>query len=253
MIELKSERELAIMRRAGSMVAEVLLELGKRIKPNVKTIELDRFAEGLIRKLGGRPAFKGYKGYPASACTSVNEVIVHGIPGEKALKEGDIISIDIGVELEGYFGDGAYTYSVGKIDEKSKSLIDVTRSSLEKAVEIADIGRRVSAISCAIQDFVEARGFNVIRAFVGHGIGNSLHEPPEVPNFGQHNTGAMLEEGMVLAIEPMVSAGGYDVEISEDGWTATTKDKSRVAHFEHTIAIRSSGAEVLTSCQKKSQ
>ena len=251
MMELKSERELAIMRKAGSIVGEVLDELAGKIKPNTKTIELDRICERLIKRRGGRPAFKNYKGYPANICTSINEVIVHGIPGDAILREGDIISVDVGVEVEGYFGDAAYTYPVGKIDAESRRLLEIARGALEKALENASADRRVSAISCAIQNFVESNGFNVIRAFVGHGIGSELHELPEVPNFGQPNTGIRLERGMTLAIEPMISAGGYDVEILKDGWTAVTKDKSRVAHFEETIAITDNGPEVLTSCQRK--
>lgn len=251
MIGLKSERELVIIKKAGSIVAEVLNELRRKIKPKIKTIELDRFSERLIKKRGGKPAFKDYKGYPANICTSINEVIVHGIPGDRVLREGDIVSVDVGVEIEGYFADAAYTYPVGKIDDDSKRLIEVTKAVLDKALECAHADRRISAISCAIQDFVESNGFNVIRAFVGHGIGSQLHEPPQIPNFGQPNTGPRIEEGMVLAIEPMVSAGGYDVEISKDGWTAVTIDRSRVAHFEHTIAITDNGPEVLTLCQKK--
>lgn len=251
MIELKSERELVIMRNAGGIAAEVLDELHKIIRPKVKTIELDRFSEKLIKKRGGRPAFKDYKGFPANICTSVNEVIVHGIPGDRILREGDIVSVDIGVELEGYFADAAFTYSVGTIDEESKKLITVTKGALEKSIENAYAGKRISAISCAIQEFVESNGFNVIRTFVGHGIGSKLHEPPEVPNFGQPNTGIRLESGMVLAIEPMVSAGKHEVEILKDGWTSVTADRSRVAHFEHTVAITETGPEVLTLCQKK--
>lgn len=251
MIEIKSERELAIIRRAGYIVAEVLNEVRMKIKPKVKTIELDSFAEQLIKKLGGKPAFKNYKGYPANICTSINEGIVHGIPGERALCEGDIISVDIGVEVEGYFADGAYTYTVGQIDKETNKLVDVTKSALDAGIEKACVGNRVSAISHAIQDFVESNGFNVIRAFVGHGIGSKLHEPPEVPNFGEPNTGARLESGMVLAIEPMVCAGRYEIEILKDGWTAVTLDRSLAAHFEHTLAITDNGVEIFTLCQKK--
>lgn len=251
MIELKSERELEIMRRAGSVVDEVLSELRGIIRPNVKTIELDRFSERLIKKRGGKPAFKNYRGFPGNICTSVNEVIVHGIPGDMILRKGDIISVDVGVEIEGYFGDGAFTYAVGEIDEESQRLIDTTKTALEKGIDNASVNRRISAISCAIQDFVESNGFSVIRSFVGHGIGSKLHEPPEIPNFGQPNMGVRLESGMVLAIEPMVSAGKHDVEILKDGWTAVTADRSRVAHFEHTVAINEDSTEVLTLCQKK--
>jgi methionyl aminopeptidase len=253
MVELKSERELAIMKRAGSIVAEVLRELQKVIKPKIKTLELDRISEEIIKKRGGISAFKNYKGYPANICTSVNEVIVHGIPGQEELREGDIVSIDVGVRLEGYFADGAYTYAVGSIDDQSRRLIEVTGESLERSIKKVSAGNRISDISCAIQEFVESNGFNVIRVFVGHGIGSKLHEPPEIPNFGTHKTGIQLESGMVLAIEPMVSAGKYEAEILKDGWTAVTVDRSRVAHFEHTVALTDSGPEVLTLCQKKNQ
>jgi methionyl aminopeptidase len=253
MIELKSEQEIAIIRKAGSVVAEVLDELKKVIRPKMKTIELDRISEELIRKRGGKAAFKNYKGYPANICTSVNEVIVHGIPGDRILREGDIVSVDVGVEMEGYFADGAFTYAVGTTDEKSKRLIEVTRIALEKSIENAYAGKKISAISCAMQKFVESNGFNVIRTFVGHGIGSKLHEPPEVPNFGTPNTGILLENGMVLAIEPMVSMGKYEVEILQDGWTSVTIDRSRVAHFEHTVAITDNGPEVLTVCRKKNR
>lgn len=251
MIKLKSERELAIMRKAGNITAEVLDELHRIIRPRIKTIQLDRISERIIKKRGGRPAFKNYKGFPANICTSVNEVIVHGIPGDRVLREGDIISVDVGVELEGYFADAAFTYAVGAIDDKSRKLIEVTRTALARSIEEAYTGKRISAISCTIQDFVESNGFNVIRAFVGHGIGSKLHEPPEIPNFGTPNTGPRLEDGMTFAIEPMVSTGEYKVEILKDGWTSVTIDRSRIAHFEHTVAITENGPEVLTLCQRK--
>ncbi|MDP3788918.1 MAG: type I methionyl aminopeptidase [Candidatus Omnitrophota bacterium] len=260
MIGLKSDRELAIMRKAGGIVAEVLNVLGRSIKPGIETIELDRQAEILIKELGGRPAFKNYKGYPANICTSINEVIVHGIPGKKVLRDGDIISVDVGAELEGYYGDAAYTYPVGNINDESKRLIEVTQKSLEKGIEAAVAGHRVSDISRAIQNFVEANGFNVIRAFIGHGIGADLHEPPEIPNFvtrecdlASRDADPVLENGMVLAIEPMVAAGKYAARILSDGWTAVTVDKSRVAHFEHTVAVRDKGTEILTLCQRKNR
>lgn len=250
MIKLKSERELAIMRMAGSIAAEVLRDIEGRIQPGVETIELDRRAETLIQSLGGKPAFKGYKGYPASICTSINEVIVHGIPGKVILRNGDIISIDVGVELDGYHADAAFTYPVGSILRDSQRLIDVARKSLEKGIEKAITENRVSDISGAIQDFVELKGFNVIRDFIGHGIGAELHEPPEIPNFISDRPGAAnnpkLEKGMVLAIEPMVAAGKYKARILEDGWTAVTADRSRVAHFEHTVEITSCEPKILT-------
>lgn len=260
MIGLKSDRELAIMRRAGNIVAEVLNVLNRSIRPGVETIELDRQAEMLIKKLGGRPAFKNYKGYPANICTSINDVIVHGIPGKNVLRDGDIISVDAGAEFEGYYGDAAWTCPVGNIDDESKRLIAVTQKSLEKGIEAAAAGNRVSDISRAIQDFVEANGFSVIRAFIGHGIGVDLHEPPEIPNFvtgerdlANRDADPVLENGMVLAIEPMVAAGKYAARILSDGWTAVTVDKSRVAHFEHTVAVRGEIPEILTLCQKKNR
>ncbi|MFH0839761.1 MAG: type I methionyl aminopeptidase [Candidatus Omnitrophota bacterium] len=258
MIKLKSERELAIMRRAGSIVAEVLGNIGSQISPGVETLELDRYAEALIRRLGGKPAFKDYKGYPANICTSINETIVHGIPGKAVLRDGDIISIDVGVELEGYYADAAFTYPVGNIRRDSQQLIDVAQKSLEKGIEKAVPGNRISDISGAIQDFVESKGFNVIRDFIGHGIGSRLHEPPEIPNFVPDHKTAIesasdprLEKGMVLAIEPMVAAGKYEARILRDGWTAVTADRSRVAHFEHTVEITPKEPEILTLWQKK--
>ncbi len=253
MIPIKSEREMAIIRKAGAIVGEVLDEMNAVIKPKMKTLELDRFSEHLIKKRRGKPAFKDYRGFPANICVSVNEEIVHGIPGDRVLMKGDIASVDVGVELEGYFADGAATYAVGRIDAESERLMDVTEASLEKVLQHLYAGKRLSEASCAIQKYVEENGFSIIRAFVGHGIGSQLHEPPEVPNFGIKNTGPILENGMVLAIEPMVSAGGYEVEILQDGWTAVTADRSRVAHYEHTIAITEEGPEVLTICQRKNR
>lgn len=253
MIGLKSERELAIMRKAGDIVASALNEIGRNIRPGVETIALDKQAGEIIAKLGGKPAFKNYKGYPANICVSINEVIVHGIPGKNTLREGDIVSIDVGVELEGYFADAASTYPVGNIDNESKRLIEATKKSLEKGIEKAVTGNRISAISRAIQDFAEASGFSIIRAFIGHGIGTKLHEEPEIPNFVMEevdlsgpNRDPVLEDGMVLAIEPMVAAGKYDARVLNDGWTAVTVDKSRVAHFEHTVAVKDNGPEILT-------
>lgn len=253
MIKLKSERELAIMRRAGGIVAKVLDDIGRRIAPGVETIELDKYAVYLIQKLGGRPAFKGYKGYPANICASINEVIVHGVPDRIVLRDGDIISIDVGVELDGYYADAAYTYPVGNIRLDSAQLIDVTQRSLEKGIEKAIAGNRISDISSAIQNFVESNGFNVIREFIGHGIGSGLHEPPEIPNFvpdrrvaAKEVNDPKIEKGMVLAIEPMAAAGRYDARILKDGWTAITVDRSRVAHFEHTVEVTSEKPEILT-------
>jgi methionyl aminopeptidase len=257
MIKLKSERELAIMRRAGNIVAEVHSNIKGLIKPGTKTIELDSEAETLILRLGGKPAFRDYRGYPANICTSINEVIVHGIPDKTVLRDGDIISIDVGVEVEGYFADAAFTYAVGNITRESGRLIEVTRQALKDGIDKARAGNRVSDISRAIQDLVETSGFSVIRDFIGHGIGEKLHEPPEIPNFVANSNSPKgpandpkLEKGMVLAIEPMVAAGKYEARILSDGWTAVTVDRSRVAHFEHTVLVTDEEPEILT-CQRK--
>ncbi|MGO0122785.1 type I methionyl aminopeptidase [Desulfothermobacter acidiphilus] len=246
MIHRKSERELQYMREAGRIVALTLQELEKAIRPGVTTKELDALAEEFIRRQGARPAFKGLYGFPASICTSVNEEVVHGIPGPRRLQEGDIISIDVGTEVEGYHGDGAWTFPVGVISEEATRLLEVTRESLYQGISKAVAGNRLSDISHAIQSYVERHGFSVIRDFVGHGIGRKMHEEPQVPNFGPPGRGPLLEEGMTLAIEPMVSAGTYEVEVLPDNWTVVTKDLRLAAHFEHTIAVRRSQAEILT-------
>lgn len=252
MIHLKSRRELDIMNKAGSIVATVLSALKKHVKAGNKTRLLDEKAEDLIAKYGGRPAFKNYRGYPASICVSINEEIVHGIPGERKLCKGDVVSIDVGVEVDGYYADGAFTYAIDPIDRDSRHLIETTKDALDIGIKNSLVGNKLSDISCSIQEHVERNGLNVIKAFVGHGIGSKLHEPPEVPNFCTPDTNIVLEDGMVLAIEPMVCIGKEDVKILEDGWTAITADESRVAHFEHTVAITNNGPEVLTLCQKKS-
>ena len=207
---------------------------------------MDRIAEEFILKNGGVPAFKGYKGYPSASCISVNEEIVHGIPSYKDLKDGDIVSIDIGVLLDGYYGDAAITVPVNEIDSESRRLLDVTEQSLYKALDFARPGCRVSDISCTIQDYVEGAGYSVVREFVGHGIGSSLHEDPPVPNYGERGKGPRLKAGMVLAIEPMVNAGGSELVVLDNGWTAVTKDRKRSAHFEHTVAITEDGHEILS-------
>ena len=227
-------------------MAEVLEGIRKLISSGVKTRELDKFAESFIRLKGAKPAFKGYRGYPSTICASVNEQVVHGIPSSVKLKEGDIISIDIGVYYNGFYGDAALTLPVGEISSKAKKLLAVTEESLQVGIENAVTGNRLSDISFAIQNNVEPEGLSVVRNFVGHGIGRKLHEEPQIPNFGKPGQGPELMPGMTLAIEPMVNEGGWEISILNDGWTAVTKDQSLSAHFEHTVAITKNGHDVLT-------
>ncbi|KKM12651.1 methionine aminopeptidase [Clostridiales bacterium PH28_bin88] len=246
MIILKSDRELAYMRDAGRLVAETLVELEKTVSPGVTTLELDRVAEDYIARHGARPSFKGYNGYPASICTSVNEEVVHGIPGLRKLADGDIISIDIGAEINGYHGDAAVTLPVGEIDDEVKRLLQVTRESLMVGIAQAVSGNRLSDISYAVQAHVEKNGFAVVRDYVGHGIGRHMHEEPQIPNFGPPGRGPRLKPGMALAIEPMVNKGTYEVRTLEDNWTVVTKDLQPSAHFEHTVAVTERGPQILT-------
>lgn len=246
MIIIKSKREIEKMRKAGKLVAETHAFLQKLIVPGVTTKELDQAAEEFIRSHNGIPAFKGYHGYPGSICASVNEEVIHGIPGLKKLKNGDIISIDIGTIVEGYCGDGAKTYPVGEISEKAKKLIDVTKESFFQGLEFVKKGNRLSDISHAIQSYVEKNGFSVVRDFVGHGIGQKMHEAPEIPNFGPPGMGPRLMPGMILAIEPMVNQGMYHVKILEDNWTTVTVDKKLSAHYEHTVLVTDGDPELLT-------
>ena len=246
MIPLKSEEELRMLRCSGGILARVMRELEKRIRAGISTLDIDSLAEKLILEQGALPAFKGYRGYPAAVCASVNEEIVHGIPSDRLLSEGDILGLDIGVNYKGYFSDSAITIPIGSVSPKIKRLIDVTRVSLSEGIEAAVIGNYLSDISARIQKYVEGSGFSVVRQFVGHGIGLKLHEDPEVPNFGCPGQGPLLKEGMVLAIEPMVNIGGWEAEILDNGWTAVTKDKLPSAHFEHTVAITRRGPEILT-------
>lgn len=227
-------------------MAQALQRLKEAIRPGVTTGELDRLAEDFIRRHGGMPAFKGYRGYPASLCVSVNEEVVHGIPGDRKLREGDIVSLDLGVVMEGYYGDAAITVPVGEISEEARRLLKVTEEALYKGIEQARPGKRLSDISYAIQKHVEGAGFSVVRDFVGHGIGRELHEDPQVPNFGPPNQGPRLQPGMVLAIEPMVNTGTWKVRILENQWTVVTEDGGLSAHFEHTVAITEKGPEILT-------
>lgn len=246
MIICKTPRELEIMREAGRIVALTHQELKKHIAPGITTKELDKIAEDVIRSHKAIPSFKGYNGFTGSICASVNNELVHGIPGNRVLVEGDIISIDIGAEYNGYHGDSAWTYPVGKIDEETQRLLDVTEQSLFKGLEEAKPGERLSNISHAIQTYVEANGFSVVREYVGHGIGQDLHEDPQIPHYGPPNRGPRLKPGMVLAIEPMVNAGSRYVKTLADDWTVVTVDGKMCAHFEHTIAITETGFEIFT-------
>jgi methionyl aminopeptidase len=246
MIVSKSKHELDLMREAGRIVAMTHRELAKVIGPGITTKELDQIADDFIRSQGATPSFKGYHGYPASICTSVNDELVHGIPGNRVLKEGDIISIDIGACIHGYHGDSAWTYPVGTISEEAARLLKVTEESLYKGIEQATTSNRLTDISHAIQTYVEAQGFSIVRDYVGHGIGREMHEDPQVPNFGPPGRGPRLKAGMVLAIEPMVNAGSYHVRTLEDNWTVVTVDGQYAAHFEHTVAITEDGPEILT-------
>ena len=251
MIHLKTKREIELIRESCKIVAEALKIVGAQIKPGITTLELDKVAEDYIRSFGGLPAFKGYGSqknnlFPATLCTSIDSEVVHGIPGKRMLKEGEIVSIDVGVKKDGYFGDGAWSFPVGEVSVDKLRLLDVTRESLSKGIEKAVEGNRVHDISSAVQSYVESNGFSVVRELVGHGVGKELHEPPNVPNFGKAGTGPELKNGMTLAIEPMVNYGGYQVTMEPDGWTVVTKDGLPSAHFEHTIAIVNGKPEILT-------
>ncbi len=246
MITLKTQRELAYMRDAGRVVAGALKELVGAVKPGVTTAELDRLAENFILSRGARPAFKGLYGFPSTICASPNEQVVHGIPSLRVLENGDIISIDIGAEINGYFGDSAVTLPVGDIDEETRRLLKVTEESLYLGIAQAVEGNRLSDISHAVQTHVEKNGFSVVRDYVGHGIGRSMHEEPQVPNFGRPGRGPRLKAGMTLAIEPMVNMGTHEVQTLPDNWTVVTKDMKKSAHFEHTVAITDGRPEILT-------
>ncbi|WP_375744141.1 type I methionyl aminopeptidase [Corallococcus interemptor] len=246
-VELKSSDEIALMREAGRIVCEILDELEKAVAPGVTTWDLDALAEQLIAKKGARSAFKGYHGFPGVLCASVNQEVVHGIPSRKRrLEAGDLMKLDFGVVYRGFFGDSARTVAVGKVTPEAQALVDTTRQSLEKAIQVMQPGNRIGDIGHAVQSHVEARGFSVVRDFTGHGIGRKLHEPPQVPNYGQAGSGMKLRPGMVLAVEPMVNQGTPDVEVLGDEWTAVTVDGKLSAHFEHTILISERGPEVLT-------
>jgi methionyl aminopeptidase len=246
LIVLKSPVEIEKMAKAGSIVGEVLELIKGMIQTGITTREIELFADERIRAFGGKSAFRGYRGYPASICTSVNEEVVHGIPSARKLRDGDIISIDLGVFYDGFYGDAAVTVPVGKIDDKTAVLLRITEEALGLGIENAVEGKRVSDISFAIQSHAEKNGFAVVRTFVGHGIGRELHEEPQIPNYGPPGKGPRLKEGMTLAIEPMVNAGTYEVRVLKDGWTAVTTDGKKSAHFEHTVLVTSGKPKILT-------
>jgi methionyl aminopeptidase len=246
MVILKLPAEIEQARASNLIVAEVLSKLREKVKPGVRTRELDKFAEEIAAKRGAKPAFKGYRGYPHSLCTSINEVVVHGMPSERILVEGDIIGLDFGVYYRGFFGDATITLPVGKVAQKASRLIQVTEQSLYTGIAQVKDGNRLGDISAAVQAKVEAAGFSIVRDFVGHGVGKSLHEDPQIPNFGKKGRGIELKNGMILAIEPMVNEGNYKVKILPDGWTVVTEDGSLSAHFEHSVAITDNGPDILS-------
>ncbi|MEZ5418449.1 MAG: type I methionyl aminopeptidase [Vicinamibacterales bacterium] len=246
MIVCRSAAELERLARVNALVARVLTELAGMIAPGVTTADVDALAERRLREAGAEPAFKGYHGYPATICASVNEQVVHGIPSDRKLRDGDIVSVDLGAKMDGYYGDSAVTVPVGEVSAEAARLLEVTRQSLHEALAVVKSGARLSDIGAAVQRYVEAAGFSVVREFVGHGIGQTLHEEPQIPNYGTPGRGPRLAEGMVLAIEPMVNLGGAGVKVLSDGWTAVTKDGSLSAHFEHTVAVTADGCRILT-------
>jgi methionyl aminopeptidase len=250
-IVCRSAAEIEKLARVNALVARVLKELAAAVRPGITTADLDAIAEQRLREAGAEPAFKGYHGYPATICASVNEEVVHGIPSPRALVEGDIISIDMGAKLDGFYGDSAVTVPVGAVTPEAQRLLDVTKTALDRAVAAVRAGARVSDIGAAVQSYVEAQGFSVVREFVGHGIGTALHEEPQIANYGPGGRGPRLAEGMVLAIEPMVNLGGAGVKVLRDGWTAITSDRSLSAHFEHTVAVTSDGVDVLSLVRAK--
>lgn len=247
MIYLKTPEEIALLRASNQLVGKTLAEVAKHIRVGITTLELDKIAEDFIRSNGAVPGFLGYGGFPNTLCVSVNDQVVHGIPSNYALKEGDIVSVDCGVLQNGYYGDSAYTFCVGKVDEKVKKLLKITKESLSLGIDSAQHGNRIGDIGYAIQKHCQAAGFSVVRKLVGHGVGKNLHEDPEVPNFGKRGQGVLLKEGMVIAIEPMINMGNRDVVQEKDGWTIRTIDRKPSAHFEHTIAVRKGKAEILST------
>lgn len=245
-IIIKSDREIAIMRQAGRIVATILGVLSEQVRPGMKTKELDIIAARELERLGARSSFKGYRGFPANLCVSVNDEIVHGIPGERVLNEGDVVSLDLGAIFKGFQGDAAVTVGVGEIDSRAEQLMEATEGALKASIGVAYPGVRLGDISAAIQNYAESRGYKVVREYTGHGIGREMHEEPQIPNFGSAGAGPVLREGMTLALEPMVNAGGWRTRLGNDHWVVVTADGSLSAHFEHTIAITNDGPEVLT-------
>lgn len=249
-VQLKSKEELKLMRLAGELAGQALIEVKKAIKPGVATRELSAIAERFIRKNGGSPTFIGYRGYPAALCVSINEEVVHGIPGPRHIKPGDVVSIDVAVTVNGFVGDTAMTVIVdGPVSPLSRKLVEVTQNSLFAAIDEMKVGNRLGDVSAAVEEFVRPNGFGVVRDFVGHGIGRKMHEEPAVPNYGKRGTGIRLEPGLVLAIEPMVTLGSWQVKVLSDGWTVVTADNSLAAHFEHTVAVTDHGPEILTQVE----
>ena len=246
-VYIKTAEEIELIRESSLLVGKTLAEVAKLIRPGISTLELDKVAEQFIRDHKAEPAFKGYHGFPATLCISPNEQVVHGIPGKYELKDGDVLSLDCGVKMNGFFGDSAYTFTVGEVSTEVKQLLKVTKRSLYLAIEQCIEGKRVGDVSAAVQEYCESFGYGIVRELVGHGVGKELHEAPEVPNYGKKGSGMKLQEGMVIAVEPMVNMGTKDVKQWDDGWTITTKDGKPSAHFEHTIAIKKGKAEVLTS------
>jgi len=247
MIYLKTDEEIELLRESNMLVAKALGEIAKAIKPGVTTLALDKIAEEFIRDNGGVPGFLKYQGYPNTLCTSVNEQVVHGIPNKLPLAEGDIVSVDCGVILNGFYGDSAYTFEVGEVSAEARALLQATKESLYQGIEKAIVGNRLGDIGFAIQNYTESRGYSVVREMVGHGVGRNLHESPEVPNYGKPGNGVKLTEGMVIAIEPMINQGKRNIVQEEDGWTIRTSDKKLSAHFEHSVAIRKEKADILSS------
>jgi len=242
----KSPAELDLMAEAGAVVARTLDLIGEHVRPGVTTRELDRLADEFIRGEGGVPTFTGYRGYPAAICASPNDMIVHGIPGPYTLDEGDILSVDVGVTLHGFVGDSAYTFTVGEVSDEAEALLDACRAALDAGIEQARVGNRVGDISATVQRVTEAAGFSVVRALVGHGVGRTMHEEPQIPNFGEPGRGPLLQAGMTLAIEPMITAGRPEIVVEDDRWSISTEDGSLAAHFEHTVAVTAEGPRILT-------
>ena len=247
-IIIKSEREIAVMREAGRIVATIMEKLRRALRPGLKTRELDDLAASELARLGARSSFRGYRGFPAHLCVSINEELVHGIPGERVLQDGDLVSLDFGAIYQGFQGDAAITVGLGEISPQTKELVATTENALKAGIDAARTGARLGDVSAAIQHYAESRGFSVVREYTGHGIGRQMHEEPQIPNFGEPNTGPELKKGMTLALEPMVTAGNWPTRVGSDGWTVSTADGSLCAHFEHTLAITDGRPEVLTLC-----